>query len=195
MAVHLFSVQIKDAMKGRYWLITVLIFFYYYPCKSQQHKDKGDSLFVAANERLKTKWEHLDSLDFAEALHEYTEVLHMKPEYWQAYRNRARIYSYLKRYTEALEDLTLAIAYSDKNFHPGLFEMRGIVFYNLGLFVDSVDDLTVAITSMQNNESALFWRSQARWKLGLQKEACRDLKEALKKNKDLAKKNRLVRCD
>lgn len=176
------------------YLSTIILLLFFAPCKSQ-HKDKADSLFATANERLKTKWEHLDSTDFAHALSEYTEVANLRPEFWQAYRNKARVHIYLKQYIDALEDLTLAITYADKNSHPGLFEMRGIVFYHLGIYLESINDLTVTINNSKVNDNALYWRSQSRWKLEQKKEACKDLYEAVQKNKEHAKKNKLVRCD
>jgi tetratricopeptide (TPR) repeat protein len=176
--------------------IAFFLFFVFFSVDAQHTSTiKADSFFYAANNRLKSKWNFIDSSVFKRSIKDYAEAIALKPDYWQAYRNRARIYIHQKKYDQALEDLTLAILNADKKLLPQLFEMRGMVFYDMGMYKEAIDDFTVALKDPTDKAKTYLYLARAEWKLGFKKEACKNYEEAIRLNKSLKVSNEIIICE
>ncbi|MBX9850908.1 MAG: tetratricopeptide repeat protein [Cytophagaceae bacterium] len=174
-------------------LLLILLFSVAVFTCNAQSSQSADELFTSANNRLKNKWEHIDSTEFVKSIGEYTEAIKQNPEFWQAYRNRARIYYHLKQYENALTDLSKALQYADRSSLPELFEIRGNVFYDMGHFMDAVNDLSVTLENTKQADLLLI-RAKAKYKLGKTELACEDFSSARQMDKSLNEKE-LAICD
>jgi len=176
--------------------LTFLLFLFFFGARAQNTSSvKADSFFYAANNRLKSKWNFIDSNVFKKSINDYAKAIALKPDYWQAYRNRARIYIHQKKFDQALEDLTLAILHADKTLLPPLFEMRGMVFYDMGMNKEAIDDFNIALNDPTDKPKTILYLARAEWKLGFKKEACKKYEEAIRLNRSLKVKNEIVICD
>ena len=152
---------------------------------------RADSFFYAANNKLKKKWSDADSLLFKQAINDYANAIKLKPNYWQAYRNKARTHIYLKQYEQAIIDLTAAISYV-KDTTTGLYYLRGEALYCSGKYAYAIKDFDEEIIQNSSSAFSFLFRAKAKWKLEEKAEACEDYNKALKLNKDAEKQKEFL---
>jgi tetratricopeptide (TPR) repeat protein len=115
----------------------------------------------------------------------FDQAIRLKPQYAQAYNNRAIAYHLLRQFNRALTDYNLAI-----QINPKLTEAyynRGITFNEIGQMSRAVDDFTQAINLNPKYAEAFTNRGYANHRLGQFNRALEDYNQALKLNDKYAK--------
>lgn len=186
---------IGNALKNMRNILIILIFTLTQSSCSGQNQKMADSLFYAANERLKTNPENIDSLDIKQSIADYTEAIKLNSKFWQAYRNRARLYQQGNEFGKSITDLTTALKYADKNSAINLHDMRAYSYYSLGQYQNAISDWTIAVDNLGNPSLALYQRAKAHWQLGQKEKSCADFKKAIELDKSLADNNKMIKCE
>lgn len=163
-------------------------------CNGHNQK-KANSLFYAANDRLKTNSENIDSLDIKQSIADYTEAIRLNSKYWQAYRNRSRLYQQIEEFDKAVVDLTTALKYANKSSSINLHDMRAYSYYALGMYQNAIADWTIAVDNLANPSLALYQRAKAEWELGQKEKACADFNKATELNKNLGIDKKIIKCE
>lgn len=83
-----------------------------------------------------------DKDDFLTALNAYTDSIKIKPQY-TAYYNRALVYKKLKKFKNAIEDFTAAIAQNQGGY--AVYAARGEAYASNGDYGAAIQDFTAAI--------------------------------------------------
>jgi tetratricopeptide (TPR) repeat protein len=179
-------------MKPILFVILVLISI---SCYTQDKIERAYELFDKANSRLKILPEEIDSADIQQSIKEYTEAIELYPEFAQAYRNRARWYNRTNQSRKAVEDLTIAIKYADRNEGVSLYYMRAEAYYNLQQYDSAIKDWTVYIEGIENSVHALINRAKAYYKLGKTDSACEDYKKAIQQNSNYKPEEEFKFCE
>jgi len=157
--------------------------------------NRADSFFYAGTEKDIICKIKIDTSLFLSAINDYYNAIKLKPNYMQAYRNKARIYIYLKQYGQAIIDLTEALKYvytdGDK---ADLHHMRGEALYFSGMYESAIKDFDAAIQIMGTKDYSMLMCAKAKWKLGKYDEACADYKDAIEINKSLEEQKEFLDC-
>ncbi|HYV90304.1 MAG TPA: tetratricopeptide repeat protein [Chitinophagales bacterium] len=175
-------------------MATVISLLTFVSCNGQNH-ERADSLFYSANERLKTNMFEIDSFEIQKSIVDYSEAIRLNPKFWQAYRNRSRLYQQTKQFDKAIMDLTTALKYADKNSSVNLHDMRAYSYYELGNYQDAILDWNIAVDNLGNPSHALLHRAKAKWQFGQRNEACLDYEKAIELNKDLVMEKEFIECE
>ncbi len=184
-----------NANKDMRNILTILILSLTLNSCNGQNQKKADSLFYAANDKLKTNSENIDSLDIKQSIADYTEAIRLNSKFWQAYRNRSRLYQQIKEFDKAIVDLTTALKYADKNSAINLHDMRAYSYYALGKYQNAIADWTIAVDNLGNPSLALYQRAKAEWEIGQKEKACADFKKATELDKNLGNDNKIIKCE
>jgi tetratricopeptide (TPR) repeat protein len=176
------------------YIFPTLIFALSFTFSYGQNK-KADSLFYVANSGIKALSEDIDSLDVSKSIAGYSEAIKINSKFWQAYRNRSRLYYRTKQFDKAVADLTLAIQYADEISTPYLHDMRAYCYYALGDYKNAITNWTIAMENFESPGLALLGRAKAEWQLGQKDKSCLDYKRAIQLDKSLIEKNDLIKCD
>ncbi|MFN7973428.1 MAG: tetratricopeptide repeat protein [Acidobacteriota bacterium] len=113
-----------------------------------------------------------------DAISDLGHALELKPDFGEAYANRAIAYTAKKDYEHAVQDLAHAIA-----LMPGVAELhtdRAALLCRLGRFLEGKDELDRAILADPRFASAYRTRGQVLFGLGRFDDAARDLDRYLK---------------
>jgi len=111
-----------------------------------------------------------DSARYAEVIDLCSDIVSSFPEEWKFYYHRAQAKLLLRRRSEAIEDLTLALRFQDAE--PALYYFRGSWSVDAGNYLDGSNDLIEAINAEAKLgtsyyvESARFVRAVALLHLG-----------------------------
>ena len=117
------------------------------------------------------------------ALDDFSTVLSVQPNDVQALENRAVLYNFLKRYSDAVNDATNAIKIDIKSVTA--YMARGRARYNLEQYQGSADDFTKALELKPESftmETAYYERAKAYVKLGKTEMALADFKSEIAMN-------------
>ncbi|QYS89716.1 tetratricopeptide repeat protein [Flavobacterium davisii] len=157
--------------------------------------ETAEEYFERANNSTKAKMFSLDSTTVTKASDYYLMAIKLKPKYWQARRNYARLMIYLKKYDIAIGQLNEALKIAKSKENPDLNVMRGESFYEKGLYEKAIMDYDVAIKSIGNIDYVLLCKAKAQWKLGQIDNACLNYKKAIKLTSSIAEKKEFITCD
>ncbi len=171
--------------------IFLLFLFIYYPILAQ-NIDRANTYFYAANTIIQVK--NADSIRLNKAINLYTKALVLNPELWQAYRNRARLKFRLKKYKNAIDDLTLALKYASFATNTDLCLLRGQCFYALNQFNKAINDFNLIMPFMGDKSYALMYRAKAYWQLNNKDKACADYQAVRALNPDLMAELAFINC-
>jgi len=160
-----------------------------------QNQKKIDSLFYGANGRLKKSPENVTASDIEKSIADFTEVIKLKPRFWQAYRNRSRLYEQIKDYPKAIADLTTAMKYADKSSLFYLHDMRAYSYYALKQYHKAIADWSITIKTDGNPRYALLQRAKAEWLIGQKDKACIDFKKAIELDRSLIELKEFIECE
>jgi tetratricopeptide (TPR) repeat protein len=160
-----------------------------------QKMAKADSLFDVANSRMKVHEEEIDSARIYQSLADFTEAIKLKPKFWQAYRQRSRLYVRLHQYQKAIDDITVAIKHAGKADAASLHGMRAESYYALKQYDAAISDWTAYINDISNNSFAMLERAKAYWMKGNKLNACADYKAAVAGDKSLEAQKEFLVCD
>ena len=172
----------------------IFITFILISCNNQNKKN-AESFFYAANDRLKNVPEKIDSIIINQCISDYTNAIKLNPKFWQAYRNRAGLYADIKQFKKAINDLTTALQYADKNSAINLHDMRAYSYYGLQYYDKAIQDWTIAVDNLANPSFALLQRAKARWMSGHKAKACEDYKKVVQLDKTLDEKKEFLKCE
>jgi tetratricopeptide (TPR) repeat protein len=165
-----------------------------------QDFNKADSLFNEANNRLKTSKGALDSITIVECISKYTNAIKYNQNFWQAYRNRSRLYFRIRNFEEGINDLTHALNLADSNNLANLYDERASFYFELKSFDKAIEDWTRAIEGLGDNKLstpslALFQRAKSHWFLGNNEKSCSDYMKALQLEAKLEEQNHIIFCN
>ncbi len=172
-------------------LIFFLIIVYYLPISAQQ-RDRANTYFYAANTISQVK--NADSIRLNKAINLYTKALVLNPDLWQAYRNRARLKFRLKKYKNAIDDLTAALKLANFANNTELNLLRGQCFYELNDFKKAINDFNVIMPFIGDKSYALMYRAKAYWQLGNADKACVDYQTVMSLNPELLNELLMINC-
>tara|TARA_B100000902_G_scaffold12252_1_gene14928 strand:- start:63675 stop:64211 length:537 start_codon:yes stop_codon:yes gene_type:complete len=113
--------------------------------------------FVAFSQTSQDYYEkaekYYNNQDFESAIYNYTKCLTKDPNYASAYFYRARSFSFLENYSEAIKDFNIFIEIENNDATMG-YHYRGYCFYQLNNFNDAIYDFTrVIILDPKNGEA------------------------------------------
>lgn len=162
-------------------------------CQTKKHD--ANYYFQQANIRYQVSPEHYSDSLAKSCLPLYTKAIQLNPRFWQAYRNRSRIYSDLKMYKNSIADINSALKYTNSDDAVYLLGMRGDNYYKNGDYKKAVKDFSKAIPKEGNPSYHFFMRAKAKWKLGLKEESCKDYQIAIKDDPNLVKEKEFLECN
>ena len=139
--------------------------------------------------------ERIDSLDIQRSIEDYSQAINLDSTFWQAYRNRSRLYHKIKQFDRAIEDLTLALNYSDSNSAINLYDMRAYSYYALGQYPNAIADWSIAVENLGNPSLALLQRAKAEWLIGEKEKSCSDFIRATQLDKGLVGSKEFIKCE
>jgi len=140
------------------------------PTKAELLKERADVNFFDAS-KAHHHGEH------ERALEQLTLALKLDPKHKRARLTRAEVCLALKKYDDALEDASQAIALG----HPDAYRVRGDVHLARKRFRDALADLTIAVKVEPNDRRAWASRAAAHAGLGNDAKAKEDVAEAAKR--------------
>jgi tetratricopeptide (TPR) repeat protein len=121
--------------------------------------------------------------DFDKAIEEYTNVISLNPNYFQAFINRGYSYSKKGNYEQAIIDCNQAIGLNSND--ATAYNNRGWAYYLLGNNDQAIADTSQAITINPNSEYAYDSRGWAYLDKGDYIRAAADFEMALRINSNL----------
>jgi tetratricopeptide (TPR) repeat protein len=160
---------------------------------SGQHRKDANYYFYEANKMQKAK--NIDSIRFIKIIDYYSKSLSLNTKYWQAYRNRAKVYIILKKFNNAVKDLNSAIKYTSYKLNPDLTLMLGQCYYELKDYQNAIKNYTLSLSFMGDKGFALMCRAKSYWKIGNKKQACSDYQSAIKENAEYKKELYFLKCN
>lgn len=160
-------------------------------CSEMSEHRTGADYLQAANNRRKTC--PMDSLTFSLMLKEYEQAIKLDDRLWKARLGYARMLMHFSRFEEAAEQLSKVMEHPRSIEEPSVIELRAESYYNSGQFQLALNDLEKASTL--NNSTLLLLKAKTYWKLGKEKDACKEFKKALRVNPDVAKDNEFLNCN
>jgi tetratricopeptide (TPR) repeat protein len=169
-----------------------LFFLIYSPMLLAQNIDRANNYFYAANTISQVK--NADSNRLIKAINLYTKALVMRPEYWQAYRNRARLNFRLKKYKNALSDATMALKYTTFANNPDIMILRGQCYYELTQFSRAIKDFNAVLPFVGDKNITLMWRAKTYWQLGEKDKACIDYQTVIASESELQNEMLFIDC-
>jgi tetratricopeptide (TPR) repeat protein len=132
--------------------------------------------------------------DFQEAIKDYTEVIHLRPDYTEAYINRGIAYFGLKQFENAIADYSVAIRLNpdDSSGYFNRARARDGVAYDLIFspegpdqqFLEAITDYTDAIRLDPDNAEAFSGRGEDYVQLQHPDRAIADYSEAIRLKPD-----------
>jgi tetratricopeptide (TPR) repeat protein len=154
----------------------------------------ADEYFERANTNLKSKMFLLDSLTIYNAINDYLQAIKLKPSFWQARRNYARLMIYNKNYQIAIDQLNQALLFTKSELNPDLNVMRGQAYYELGYYEKSIIDFEIAEKYSGNIDYILLFKAKALWKLGFEDGACVNYYKAIKLRPNIINEKEFLNC-
>jgi serine/threonine protein kinase/tetratricopeptide (TPR) repeat protein len=147
------------------------------PNQSAATSTNATNLFNQAQNEAEAK-------QYDKAITDYTEAIRLKPDYAEAYANRAGVYNYQGQYEKAIADLNEVI-----RLQPDLADAylaRGYSYLNLRQYDASIADSAEAIRLNPNLAMAYNNRGYARINLQQYDAAIADCTEAIRLDPNLA---------
>ncbi|MBC8351041.1 MAG: tetratricopeptide repeat protein [Planctomycetes bacterium] len=141
--------------------------------------------FEQAVENDATRWKavHNRGVSYAlggkydKAIVDFTRVIELRPDYPNAWFNRAEIRYELGRFEQAIPDYTKMLALNPNDF--GGYTSRGHTYFRLQNFAKALEDYTSAIELDGDNAAAFANRGDANQKLEKWKESASDFRRAV----------------
>ncbi len=162
-------------------------------CRVFKQWRTAEEYFRAGNNR--TKGCPMDSVTYSIALKDYESAVKLDANHWQARRNYARMLMHFARYTEAIEQLTLAAKNpKSKEDLTKLMEMRGEAYYLSEKYELAIPDFDTYITGTANNAVVRLLKAKALWKLGKTEEACKEYRKVIRTDPGLEKDKEFINC-
>ncbi|HQH19231.1 MAG TPA: tetratricopeptide repeat protein, partial [Bacteroidales bacterium] len=109
--------------------------------------------------------------DFTGSITDYTAVISAKPDYINAYYNRAVAYDNAKLYDKALSDFNHVISLQPSS---DTYLSRGQVYEHLTMYNQAIADYTLALESDPSFYIALVARADAYFKMGANEQSLKD---------------------
>jgi tetratricopeptide (TPR) repeat protein len=113
--------------------------------------------------RIKPGLKLLDERNFEEALLYFDFYIQKHPKHAIAYAYRGKCHLGMENYYAALSDSTKANSFERQI--PEAFLDKGIAFYKLSLYQESLIELDKAVRLLKNNATSFRWRGMAKSKL------------------------------
>lgn len=164
------------------------------PCFGQSKLHNAEYYFEQGNIKTLASPEHNTDSLIRTCIPLFSKAIQLKPNFFQAYRNRGRLYGELKLYGNAIKDLTQAIKYCGKGDRWYLREMRGEFYYLNGQYKLAVSDLDFAIQTNGSSSYLFLTRAKAYWKLEQKYKACNDYAKAVKIDSATVKRKEFLDC-
>lgn len=154
---------------------------------------KALSNFEQAVENDATRWKALHNRGVSYALagkydssvKDFTRVIELRPDYPNAWFNRAEIQYELGQFDKAIPDYTKALELTPNDF--GAFTSRGHAYFQQKQFEEALDDYTSAINLDSDNAEAFVNRGDAHQKLAQWKDAASDFRSAVELDPTLSR--------
>jgi len=134
--------------------------------------ENTDALFMSALAKSEVS-------DLYGAIRDYDEIIHLEKEanptvykFSTVYNNKAYCLVRQGKYKEALPLVNKALDMDKSEAY--IWDTRGEIYYKLGDFKSSIEDMNKAL-EIQENENSYFIRGLSNIKLGNKEEGCRDL--------------------
>ena len=105
-----------------------------------QHEDLLDRVLVRAH--FRRGYDYLTQGEYEKSINEYSEVIRLTPDNFNAYYNRGLAYHAERRYVRAIEDFERVIEMRPD--YAGAFVNRGDVYYGQGFYLKAVNDYATA---------------------------------------------------
>jgi tetratricopeptide (TPR) repeat protein len=175
--------RVSMRLQIKYFFISLPIMLaIHFPALSQSQPAAGST---EADDYNDQGIELLHAGKAVDAIPFFDQAIRLKPQYAQAYINRAIAYHLMRQFNRALADYNLAIQISPKL--PEAYYNRGITFNEIGQMSRAVDDFTRAIDLNSKYAEAFTNRGYANHRLGQFKRALEDYSQALKLDDKYAK--------
>jgi tetratricopeptide (TPR) repeat protein len=101
---------------------------------------------------------------FDDALHDFNQAIHLKPDYADAFSNRGLVYYSQERYKDALADYNRAIEIRPND--PVYFLNRGQVYRRLGEYEQALADINRTLELQPNVPDAIKERGLVYYAMG-----------------------------
>ena len=118
--------------------------------------------------------------DLSSAIQLYSHAIDNNPTYAMAYQMRGAAQQQLKKYSQAIDDYSMAIAYGDSAFKAVGYYNRGVVKNMTGNFTEAISDFSQAIELDKKMAAAFFHRGIAKSKTGDLSGRMEDFRQAAK---------------
>ena len=141
--------------------------------------------FEKAVENDETRWKaiHNRGVSYAlagkyeKSITDFTRVIELRPDYPNAWFNRAEIRYELGHFEQAIPDYTKMLELNPDDF--GAYTSRGHTYFRVRKFTEALDDYSSAIQLNEANAEAYANRGDAHQKLDNWKEAAADFRRAV----------------
>ncbi len=114
---------------------------------------------------------------YEQAIADFTQTIHLNPQYAEAYYNRGLDYSNLGQYEQAIADYTQAIRFNPQ--YAEAYYNRGLAYNDLGQYEQAIADFTQAIRFNPQYTEAYYNRGLAYALLGQYEQAIADFTQAV----------------
>ncbi len=122
---------------------------------------------------------------YESSIKDFTRVIELRPDYPNAWFNRAEIQYELAQFDKAISDYTKTIELTPDDF--GAYTSRGHAHFEQQKFTAALDDYTAAIDLDRSNAEAFVNRGDAYQKLAEWKEAASDFRTAVEIDPQLSR--------
>lgn len=137
---------------------------------------------------------HITDSLYNAAITYYTKAINIDVRFWQAYRNRARLYFRMGNVKAAIKDIETALKYTNKN-DSYLHGLLGECYYEIGAYRIALKNFNIAMSDVEYIDYLLLWRAKTYWNLNLKSEACQDYLKAIKGTPYLRESREFLKCN
>jgi len=125
---------------------------------------------------------HQDNGNHDRAIASFTLAIELKPDYEDAYFQRARSFASKRQYDNVIADCSKAISIDNRS--GGSYVIRGITYIQTGLYEKAIADFSAAVSLKSNLSFAYSQRAKCYAKLERRDEAVADYTKALEMEPD-----------
>ncbi len=145
-------------------------------------KELADADFTKAKELDPENWrksgkELADRKDYQGAINALTKAIELKPDYYEAYRDRGSVYMSDASIDKAVQDLTKAIELNPSK--PDAYISRGTAYDRKDTYDKAIEDFTKAIELQPDYFFVRYKRGVTHYSMGLYEKAIDDYTKAL----------------